>query len=78
MQEVSHHPWVVLGCQELVVQAGVGEHSCSACPVLPEVYRCCSVVTGVGVLSGREGGLLGPEKEDLSLFGLFTPKHSPW
>lgn len=48
--------------------AGGGEHSCSPCLVLPELYWCCSVVTGVGVLPGREGELLGPEK-DLSLLG---------
>lgn len=78
MQEVPHHPWEVQECQELV---GSG---CCACLWWQHVLHHQSFTgaalcfTGVGVLRGREGVLLGPEKGDFSLLGGFTPKHSPW
>lgn len=59
------------GARSWWAQDGEGEHSCSACPVLPELYWCCSVVTGVGGPSWERGRVSGAWKRR---FGLIHTK----
>lgn len=56
MQEVSHHPWEVLGCQELV------EVNTAALPVL-----CCQSFSGAALWLQVWGSFLGEREGYWSL-----------